>query len=79
MAEALTDVRRAIELEPDAPEVYLFAMEVAFDLHAWDILLELAQQGLNVLPSTSNVRASLQSWVTLYEEQPRGVLHDLCC
>ena len=79
MAEALTDIHHAIELEPDVPEAYLFAMEVAFDQHSWDMLLALAQMGLSALPSTSEVRTSLQDWVTLYAEPRKGVLHDALC
>ena len=79
MAEALTDVRYAIELEPNVPEAYLLAMEVAFSLRSWDILLDLAREGLSVLPSTSEIQTSLQYWVTLCSEQRGGTLHDVLC
>ena len=64
MTEALTDARYAIELEPDASEAYVLAMEVAFSLRSWESLLELAHEGLSALPSTSEVQTTLQYWVT---------------
>lgn len=79
MNEALADARYAIGLEPGAPEAYLLAMEVAFSLHAWDSLLDLVREGLSALPSTSEVRTTLQYWVTLEAEEQRGILHDAMC
>lgn len=79
VAEALTDVRYAIKLVPDEPEAYLLAMEMAFYLHSWDVLLDLAHEGLSALPGTSEVRTSLQYWVTLYSQQRGEILHDVLC
>ena len=79
MTEALKDVRYAIGLEPDTPEAYLLAMEVAFSQHSWDVLLDLVREGSSTLPGTSEVRTSLQYWETLYAEQRKGMLHDVLC
>ena len=79
MTEALTDARYAIKLEPATSEAYMLAMEVAFYLRSWDSLIELAHEGLSALPSTSEVRTTLQYWSTLGSGQQRGILHDAIC
>jgi tetratricopeptide (TPR) repeat protein len=79
MAETLQDVRFAIELEPDAAEAYLLAMDVAFGLHAWDVLLDLAREGLSALRNTSEVQTSFHYWGTLNVEPQKGVPHDTLC
>lgn len=77
-AEALTNVLRALELESNAPEIHSVAMELAFEQHAWDTLLTLAHQGQDMMPDSSGVWTSLQSWGT-YAEARKEVFHDAVC
>ena len=73
--QALQDVRTALQLQPHSAEAYLLAMELAFCLHAWEILISLAREGLRTLPSTSETRKTLQWWVTLHPEVRGGRWH----
>jgi hypothetical protein len=73
--QALQDVRTALQLQPHSAEAYLLAMELAFRLHAWEILISLAREGLRTLPSEAEARTTLQWWVTLHPEVQGGRLH----
>jgi tetratricopeptide (TPR) repeat protein len=73
--QALQDARTALQLQPHSAEAYLLAMELAFRLHAWEILLSLARKGLRTFPSTSEARTALQWWVALHPEVHGGRLH----
>jgi len=73
--QALQDARTALGLEPHSAEAYLLAMELAFHLHAWEILISLARQGLRTLPPASEARTTLQCWLTLHPEGRGGRWH----
>jgi len=73
--QALQDVCTALQLEPHSAEAYLLAMELAFHLHAWEILISLARQGLRTLPPASEARTTLQWWLTLHPEGRGGRWH----
>ncbi len=64
-AEAMQDVRTALRLHPLSEEAYQLAMELAFRLHDWGLLISLVQEGLRTLPPASEMRTTLQWWVTL--------------
>jgi HEAT repeats len=74
-AEALQDVRTALQLQPHSAEAYLLAMELAFRLHAWELFISLAREGLRTLPPASEARTILQWWVTLHLDVQGGRLH----
>lgn len=74
--EAMQDVRTALQLHPLSEEAYQLAMELAFRLHEWGLLISLAHEGLRTLPAASEVRTTLQSWVTLQQELQEGGVHD---
>src|SRR5215470_17927607 len=61
-AEALQAVRITLQLQPHAAEAYLLAMELAFRLHAWEMLISVAREGLRTSPSASEARTTLQWW-----------------
>ncbi len=73
--EAMQDVRTALQLQPLCEEAYQLAMELAFRLHDWGLLLSLAHEGLKILLPTSEMRTTLQWWVTLHQELQEGGLH----
>jgi tetratricopeptide (TPR) repeat protein len=73
--QALQDVRTALQLQPHSSEAYLLAMELAFHLHAWEILISFAREGLRTLPSASEARTTLQWWVALHPEVHGGRWH----
>ncbi|MBA2286927.1 MAG: HEAT repeat domain-containing protein [Ktedonobacteraceae bacterium] len=74
--EAMQDVRTALQLHPLSEEAYQLAMELAFRLHEWGLLISLAHEGLRTLPAASEVRTTLQWWVALQQELQEGGLHD---
>jgi tetratricopeptide (TPR) repeat protein len=73
--QALQDVRTALQLQPHSAEAYMLAMELAFRLHAWEILISLAREGLRTLPSEAEARTTLQWWGTPHTEVRGGRLH----
>jgi len=73
--QALQDVRTALQLQPHAAEAYLLAMELAFHLHAWEIFISLAREGLRTLSFASEARTILQWWVTLHLDVHGGRLY----
>lgn len=75
VTEALHAVRAALQLQPDALEAYLLAMELAFGSHSWDILISLAREALSRLPDISEAQASLQWWAALHPDLPGGTSH----
>lgn len=71
LSEALQDARRALQLQPDASEASLLAMELAFRTHSWDILISLARNEASALyphPDKHAVLSSLQWWARLHPE-----------
>jgi tetratricopeptide (TPR) repeat protein len=63
-SQALQDVRTALQLQPHSAEAYLLAMELAFGVHAWEILISLADEGVGTFPAGTASRTTLQWWLS---------------
>lgn len=70
--QALQDAQVSLRLNPGSAEAALLAMELAFRLHAWDLLIALANRQTTALPDEA---ASLLWWGELKPEVQKEVAH----
>ena len=73
--EAFQDTQVALHLSSESSEASMLAMELAFRLHAWDMLMALADKSGELLSAQPSSLASLQWWANLHSATQEGVTH----